>query len=266
MDAYIVKDIVFYCNASKKACTELDNYILNFYDLTFVVKGEMTYVINDKVYTLSENDALLLPPGTNRKRYAGKEPVKYISFNFYVFDDALLPKKMFMKNIITHDILKLISFCSHNHLSHQYHSKEKLANILNCILFEIKNIQDIESSNPHVIKMVQYINTHIFEPISLDSVSKHVTLSKEYTSTIFKKETGKTVTEYINERKLMLAKELIQDNKLPLTAISENLGFENYSYFSRLFKKYYGTSPKHLMKTDSNRDFSSESKAKFFGY
>ena len=248
MDAYIVKDIVFYCNTSAKACSEMKETILDFYDLTFVIKGEMTYIINGHKYLLQENDAILLPPGTLRQRISGNTSVKYVSFNFHVFDDTKLPQKIFMKNIITHDILKIISFCSHNHISRQYRSKEKLTNILNYILLEIQNILDIESNNPHVIKIVQFINTHITEPISLDDVSKHITLSKEYTSAIFKKETGKTVTEYINERKLMLAKEMIQSQKLSLTAIAENLGFENYSYLSKLFKKHHGKSPKQFSK------------------
>ena len=246
MNAYIVKNVLFYCNTSVKFCSEMKEEGINYYDLTFVIKGELTYIINGKKYLLEENDAILLPPGTLRQRLKGKAPAKYVSFNFHTFDDTILPQKIFMKNIITYDILKIISFCSHNHISHQYRSKEKLTNILNYILLEMQNILDIESNNPHVIKIVQFINTHITEPISLDDVSRFVILSKEYTCAIFKKETGKTVTEYINERKLMLAKELIQNNAFPLTTIAENLGFENYSYFSRLFKKYYGKSPKQL--------------------
>ena len=264
MDAYIVKDIVFYCNTSSKSCSAMDDRILDFYDLTFVIKGELTYIINGESYILNENDAILLKPGMLRKRIAGNEPVKYVSFNFHVFDDTKLPQKMFMKNIITHDILKIISFCSHNHISHQYRSKEKLTNILNYILLEIQNILDIESSNLHVIKIVQFINTHITEPISLDTVSKHISLSKEYTSTLFKNETGKTVTEYINERKLLLAKEMLQEGKLTLNDISENVGFENYSYFSKLFKKYYGLSPKQLIKTNNDEILPLKPQKKYF--
>ena len=71
-------------------------------------------------------------------------------------------------------------------------------------------------------------------------------LSKEYISYIFKKETGKTVTEYTNERKLFIAKKMILETSYPLTYISERVGYENYSYFSRLFKNKFGVSPRAL--------------------
>jgi len=68
-------------------------------------------------------------------------------------------------------------------------------------------------------------------------------LSKEYTSYIFKKEIGKTLTDYVNERKMLLAQELIRNGEMSLTDIAVYLGFENYNYFSRLFKRYVEISP-----------------------
>ena len=68
-------------------------------------------------------------------------------------------------------------------------------------------------------------------------------LSREYTSYIFKKEMDKTLTAYVNERKLLLAKELIIDGAMTLTDIASYLGYENYNYFSRIFKQNLGITP-----------------------
>ena len=68
-------------------------------------------------------------------------------------------------------------------------------------------------------------------------------LSREYTSYIFKKEMGNTLTAYVNERKLLLAKELITDGAMNLTDIASYLGYENYNYFSRSFIKYLDITP-----------------------
>lgn len=65
---------------------------------------------------------------------------------------------------------------------------------------------------------------------------------------IFKRETQKTITEYINAQKMTLAKELIQSRSLSLSDIAANLGYDNYNYFSRLFKKHYKTNPNAFKK------------------
>ena len=59
---------------------------------------------------------------------------------------------------------------------------------------------------------------------------------------------GKTLTDYVNERKMLLAKELILNGEMSLTDISTYLGFDNYNYFSRLFKQYLGITPISLKK------------------
>ena len=120
--------------------------------------------------------------------------------------------------------------------------------MLNCILFELPNFNVVKSSNEHIIRIQNYVEEHITEQITLQAVSTCCSLSREYTSYIFKKETGKTLTAYVHERKLQLAKELILKNEMSLTDIAEYLGFENYNYFSRLFRKYMDTTPVALKK------------------
>ena len=70
-----------------------------------------------------------------------------------------------------------------------------------------------------------------------------------YVSYIFKKETGKTLTNYINEQKMIVAKELIVNSDVPLVEISQILSFDNYNYFSRLFKKHFDRTPINMRKT-----------------
>ena len=79
--------------------------------------------------------------------------------------------------------------------------------------------------------------------MSLQSISREIGLTKEYTANIFKKETKITLTNYINERKMLLAKELILRNEMSLGDLSAYLGYDNYNYFSRLFKRHFGITP-----------------------
>ena len=251
MGAYIVKDLLHYCNVHLKGPSKIIKSVIDYYDFTFMLKGSMTYVVNGKSYTLSENDAIFIKPGSTRERIMTNEPIKYVSYNFTVYDGSLLPKQTYLKDIISHDIRSLVSIFSASHISDIYASREKVMNLLNYILLEIRDILDFDSNNKHIIEIIKYINEHISEPITLSTISEKVNLSKEYTSHIFKKETGKTVTDYINERKLIIAKEMILSTSYPLTYISDRLGYENYSYFSKVFKKQFDTTPRILRKNNS---------------
>lgn len=243
MNNYFVSDILHYCNVSLEKCESMPKKKINFYDLTFVLKGEMTYTFDDRICVLKPNDAILLPLGTVRSRFAGTKPVKYVSFNFHMFPDVTLNLGKFIPNCISTEIKKIIAAFPQSHISPYYYSKEKIANILNYILFELLDITSLKSSNEHVLRIVKYIEENITQKMSLQSISNEVGLTKEYTAHIFKKETNKTLTHYLNERKLLLAKELILHNTMSLTQLAAYLGYDNYNYFSRLFKHFFKITP-----------------------
>ncbi len=243
MNQYIVKEIFHYCNVSLGKSSYIPEIRIDYYDFTFVLSGTMKYMASGETIVLNKNDAILLKPGTIRSRIAVDEPVKYVSFNFSVTPDVELPSENYLQNCITQDIKKIVSVFSQSHLTPYYHSKEKVANLLNLILFELMDMIALKSTNPHVLKIVRYIDEHITEKMSLKSISNEIGLTKEYTAYIFKKQTNKTITNYINERKMLLAKELMLRNKVSLNDLSAYLGYENYNYFSRLFKRHFDITP-----------------------
>ena len=243
MTPYIIKNVTHYCNVSVTKCSQIPPQLITFYDLTFVIKGTMTYVVNGERVEICENDAILLPPGTQRRRFEGRSRVDYISFNFQVFPERELKTPLFMKNVITSDIKNILNVFPQKRLSSLYYSKEKLINLLNYILFEILESDLLKSNVPHIIKIKKFIDENVHMKITLKMISDHVHLTEEYVSYVFKKHTGKTVTEYINERKMIFAKKMIDNREMALKDIADNLGFENYGYFSRVFKKHFGTPP-----------------------
>ena len=185
MTPYIIKEISHYCNVSVNKCAQINKERISYYDLTFVLKGNMIYVADDKTYVLNENDAILLPPGTVRQRMAGAQKVQYVSFNFQKFPNCELSIPPFLKNVITQDIRKLINVFSQRHLSPKYYSKEKLCNLLNYILFELFDAVSLESNHTEVIKIEKFIEEKITKKITLTMLSDHVHLSKEYIAFIF---------------------------------------------------------------------------------
>jgi two-component system response regulator YesN len=101
---------------------------------------------------------------------------------------------------------------------------------------------------PEILKLKQYISDSINEDITLEKASRIVSMSKSYLSSIFKKETGESFTDYVNRKKMEEAKELIQRYGLKTYEAADKLGFNDESYFSKLFKKFIGINPSKVGK------------------
>lgn len=114
--------------------------------------------------------------------------------------------------------------------------------------FEKKTGEDIYISNELVKKILIYIDERFTEDVSLGDISKGFNVSLGYLSALIKKETGKTYTEYITNKRLESAKELLKDDKLSIEEIVQRIGYKDYFYFNKLFKKYIGITPSKYRK------------------
>ena len=149
MSAFIARELLHYCNVSRKNSTYMSPLKINFYDFTFVLKGRLRYVVNGEARDIFENDAVFIPPDAIRERIALDEPVKYVSYNFIAGEGEKLPKGPFLQGIISEQIRQIVSCFSASHLAEVYSTREKVINLLNVILHEINDILDFRSSNPH---------------------------------------------------------------------------------------------------------------------
>jgi AraC-like DNA-binding protein/mannose-6-phosphate isomerase-like protein (cupin superfamily) len=95
-------------------------------------------------------------------------------------------------------------------------------------------------------KVIDYINEHISEDLSIDKLSSEFYISKYYLMHKFKKQTGYSIHNYILQKRLILAGPLIREGK-PATEVSIECGFKDYSNFIRAFKKMYGLPPKQYL-------------------
>ena len=105
-----------------------------------------------------------------------------------------------------------------------------------------------EESENAVEQIKQYIAGHVSEELSVEDLAAMVHFNPDYLSRVFKKETGKTVSEYITEYRCALAGELLKNTDLSVTMIASKSGYPNYAYFTRIFKKYSGCTPREYRK------------------
>lgn len=89
----------------------------------------------------------------------------------------------------------------------------------------------------------KYIHENYREDINRDDIAASVFLTPNYLSKVFRKETGLTLREYINDCRISEAKKLLATTSQSISDIAFDLGFENVSYFSTVFKKECGLGP-----------------------
>lgn len=91
--------------------------------------------------------------------------------------------------------------------------------------------------------VLKYVDSHYLEPISLDDIAAACHISKSYLSHMFSDIKKQTVTQYILDKRLANSKQLLEKTDLTVEEIALSSGFNNSSYFSRVFKEYYNMTP-----------------------
>ncbi|MBR3865000.1 MAG: helix-turn-helix domain-containing protein [Clostridia bacterium] len=112
------------------------------------------------------------------------------------------------------------------------------------------NEANTKNYSPIVQKTVLYVVNNLKNTLTLDTIAKTQNVSKGYLSTVFKKDTGKTLTEFILQKRVEQAISLLTTTNLKVQTIALQCGFLDLQYFSKQFKKETGKSPLEYRKND----------------
>ncbi len=102
----------------------------------------------------------------------------------------------------------------------------------------------VKSFSPLVQKVIIMIESNLANDLSLAALAKAHSISPAYLSGIFKKETGETLTEFVNSKRIDYAKTLLKNTNLQVQTIAQHCGILDIHYFCRVFKKFTGKTPK----------------------
>ena len=100
----------------------------------------------------------------------------------------------------------------------------------------------------YILLAKDYIREHMAENISLMDVSQVVYMNPTYFSTLFKRATGQTFSDYLAEVRISRAKELLKDLSISVAEVGERVGYPNSRYFSKVFLKTVGVKPSEYRK------------------
>ncbi len=115
----------------------------------------------------------------------------------------------------------------------------------------VKN-HTMKNYSPIVQKTIVFIESDISANLTLNTLAKMHNVSGGYLSTVFKKETGKNITEYIREKRMKHAEQLLSSTHLQIQTVALHCGIMDVQYFSKMFKKHTGKTPKEYRETIKN--------------
>lgn len=247
---------------------EVDYHYHDFDKITIFIKGSVTYTIEGKSYELRPYDIVLVRHGDihrltvdNSKVY--ERIIVYISPNFmnaYKTDSYDL-SCCFQKALQEEsNVLRIFSleksslFRSITRLEQSFADDGYAADLYRQVLFlefmvhlnraARKNrleFIDTDNCNAKIVDILRYINDHLTGDLGIDTLAGKFYISKYYMMRRFKQETGYTLGQYISQKRLLFAKELISSG-VPASQVCFDCGFRDYSTFSRAYRKAFGKS------------------------
>ena len=271
---------LFYYN--DKHITPLKVHSHDYFEFYFFLGGEVSITIANQKHKLKKGDMILLPPGVkhyitiSNPEIAYQRFVFWITTNFanelyqisedytYLLSHSLDNKKyIYHFDTITFNTIQSKLFLILDELHYDHFGKQTKLSLavkdlilhLNRVVYELQNPRILKEKEELFDKIIDYINQHLEEDLSLETLAKLFFVNKYHIAHLFKEKYGIPVHQYIIKKRLALCKDALLNNE-EITEIYLLCGFSDYSSFYRAFKKEYGLSPKqyknqHLISTNS---------------
>jgi len=230
------------------------------YEILSIKKGEMEIHLDNKKFYAKSGDTVVINPNilhniipvTNLVTYhCIITDTEFFKRNGFVTENVNI-KELISDKYLTDCCEKIANLVSSEDEKYKVAKSNSLLLNLTIHLFENysspKSTQFSKSNTRIIEKAVEYINNHITEQITVESISQHTGYSKFHFCRIFKEITGFTPTTYVNMQKIKFAHTMLSDTDTTVNDVAFKFGFKSTAYFSTTFKKYTGINPGDIKK------------------
>ncbi len=236
------------------------HYHQNCFEITLVTNGRISFNITDEEYDLTGCDIFITYPNqvhsTNLAPLSAGE-IYWFQLNVEEFQEGLYLNQEASEHLIAtlwnlkkHKV-NLKNSKVATYIRQAFHSMrvaEKnyvAANLLSLALLQLQELQSNETAEitEDIECVLEYIDAHIGESLSLDELAKVANLSTSQFKQKFRIQIGSAPRHYINYMKIKTAEELLKKG-ISITETAMKLGFESSSYFAVVFKRYNACSPR----------------------
>ncbi len=240
----------------------------DFLEIAYVLSGEGKYRIDDRIYDVREGDLVIINSGVMHQALFCPQ-VEVPTTEFFVGFSNIrisgcpanympLPNGecvLHTTGELSQRLFRLCSSMEAENAVRNFMLKSYLIQMLllvireQCEPMERPRGCDFETANRKYVvdKIVEYIEDHYNEKISLDQIAENMYLSPFYISRIFKSETGSAPIRRLINIRLEKAKELLEGGyQGSIQEVAAMVGYDDAYHFSKLFKKRYGVSPSQV--------------------
>jgi YesN/AraC family two-component response regulator len=214
--------------------------IAPYCELTLVLRGRLEYVVDGRQISLDEGDAVFIKTGQTRARKKHDTLCDYVSFNFETEGDINLPTHI--KSAVHSEELFLIAALDKMNSRYYPDNDEKIGHLLACTLALLEDRVKMHNYSPLTRSIIAHVNKNYALRITLDDIAALTYFSPIYCDTVFKREVGRSIIDFLIDKRIEEAKKLLREN-VSASAVSSMLGFESATYFTKVFKKYTTMTP-----------------------
>lgn len=212
--------------------TEIENL---FHSISVNDRNGIESII-EKIYEIPENNIHVL----------FRDYFSSITFLVLLRIYQLQNKYNIQGKIVTQELLDL------KNLRREYPSSPDQKHLVREVSLKLADVisnQKVAAPSKMIQAALDYINRHFSENISLQEVADNINISKNYLCDIFKKEIGITFINYVTNLRIEKAKEFLANTDMKMYEVSNAVGYNDYAYFSQIFKKHTGTTLSAYRKT-----------------
>ncbi len=236
-------------------------HLHSFYQLFYIIEGVAEFTVDGHVFLVEAGQSVVVPPNSmHEAKSVNTKVLRASEVMFRLKDEALAKRlterrRLLRNNTVTDRLIQYVtSYC----LSRDPSVHCSAEGYLHTLLWELTmppqgfdklacNAYEIDVSGFSEVsgEVVRYISENYSKQITLESLSNATGYHKSYICTIFKKDTGITVNEYLNFIRIKHAAEYLTYANCDLTSVCASVGFLNISHFNRTFKKFLSVPPGH---------------------
>lgn len=235
---------------------DFETRTVNAGDIVIVLPGQLHSIEQKKAFRMEYENILFNPS----MLISGEQDLCATRFitpfvNHLLATDTFLTSDLDYYNQASFCIKEIDNLCDKRPLGYQLAVKGWLYHFIYHLITNQKDfIPTIKNKSLERLKIIlKYVEEHYMEPISIEDMAKLTNYSSSHFMKFFKTHMNTSFIEYLNDYRLTIASRLLTSTDDSILNIASMSGFDNLSYFNRLFKRKFHTTPKKYRNTEDIR-------------
>ncbi len=243
------------------------NHFHSYYEIYYLLTGERNYFIKDRAFSVLKGDLIFIEPYELHKTtdtgvpdheriliyftesfVAGQEGLAQVVAQLFKSGNPLIRLSLTGQNMVEDIFRRMLQEIQQKGTGYEIAFQALFLQFLVYMARYLEQNQANVFDHPSLVhqkisEVVQYINQHYQETLTLTLLSERFFISPYYLSRIFKEVTGFSFVEYLNSIRIKEAQKALRETRLKVINVAERVGFGNVAHFGRVFKSITGQTP-----------------------